>query len=64
MPPLLAARRGDVPSTSMTVASCPSQTRAAFRAMAFRTGCRLVGELEITRRISLVAVCCSSDSVT
>jgi hypothetical protein len=27
-------------------------------------GCTLVGELLITRRISLVAVCCSSDSLT
>ena len=28
------------------------------------TGCSSVGELAITRRISAVAVCCSSDSVT
>ena len=28
------------------------------------TGPRSVGELEITRRISAVAVCCSSDSVS
>ncbi len=31
--------------------------------MASNTGCTFVGELEITRRISLVAVCCSSASV-
>src|SRR2546425_5270282 len=31
---------------------------------ASRTGCRSVGELAMTRRISPVAVCCSSDSVT
>ena len=32
--------------------------------MASMTGCRSVGELEITRRISAVAVCCSRVSVT
>ena len=42
----------------------PPHTRAAFSAMASRTGCRSVGELAMTRRISLVAVCCSSDSVS
>ena len=31
--------------------------------MASNTGCRSVGELEMTLRISAVAVCCSSDSV-
>src|SRR5262249_10023648 len=34
-------------------------SRAALCATASRTGCRSVGELAITRRISLVAVCCS-----
>ena len=38
------------------------QTLAAFSATASSTGCISVGELAITRRISLVAVCCSSDS--
>ena len=37
-------------------------TRAAFSATASMTGCRSVGELAITRRISAVAVCCSSAS--
>ena len=32
--------------------------------MASNTGCTLVGDVEITRRISLVAVCCSNDSVS
>ena len=32
--------------------------------MASKTGWTSVGELEITRRISAVAVCCSSDSVS
>ena len=36
--------------------------RAAFSTTASRTGWRSVGELEITRRISAVAVCCSSAS--
>ena len=34
------------------------------RTMASNTGWMSVGELEITRRISAVAVCCSSDSVS
>ena len=32
--------------------------------MVSKTGCTSVGELLITRRISLVAVCCSSASVS
>ena len=32
--------------------------------MESNTGCMSVGELEMTRRISAVAVCCSSDSVS
>ena len=38
--------------------------RAAFSATAFSTGWMSVGELEMMRRISAVAVCCSSDSVS
>ena len=41
-----------------------SHSRAAFSATASMTGWRSVGELAITRRISLVAVCCSSASVS
>ena len=51
-------------STRMIIASFASQSRAAFSATAAMTGWRSVGELAITRRISAVAVCCSSDSVT
>ncbi len=40
-------------------ASTAPQRRAALSATASNTGCRSVGELLITRRISLVAVCCS-----
>jgi hypothetical protein len=36
----------------------------ALDAIVSKTGCTSVGELEMTRRISPVAVCCSSDSVT
>ncbi len=39
-----------------------SHSRAARSAIASSTGCTSVGELEITRRISLIAVCCSSAS--
>ncbi len=44
-------------------AEAPSQSRKALRAMVSNTGCASVGELEMTRRISPVAVCCSSVSV-
>src|SRR5688572_23959696 len=44
------------------LASLASQTRAAFSAMAFSVVSRSVGELAITPRISLVALCCSSAS--
>ena len=40
-------------------ASAASQSRAALSATASKTGWISVGELAITRRISLVAVCCS-----
>ena len=46
------------------LASVAPHTRAAFSATASITGCRSVGELEMTRRISAVAVCCSSASVS
>ena len=38
-------------------------SRAALRAMVSKTGWTSVGELEMTRRISPVAVCCSRVSV-
>ena len=43
------------------VASSP-QARRAFPAIVSNTGCTSVCELLITRRISLVAVCCSRRS--
>ena len=41
-----------------------SQSRVALPATASRTGCKSVGERLMTFRISLVAVCCSSASVS
>src|SRR5258705_1055099 len=43
-------------------ASYAPQKRAALLTTVSSTGCRSVGELLIARRISLVAVCCSSES--
>ena len=40
-----------------TAASSASQSRAALSATTSKTGWTSVGELEMTRRISLVAVC-------
>src|SRR5215470_74915 len=42
----------------------PSHRRMALWAIASKTGCTSVGELEITRKISAVAVCCSSASLS
>ena len=47
----------------MMSANFASQMRAARSATACSTGCTSPGELEMTRRISLIAVCCSSDSL-
>ena len=47
-----------------TVASSAPHTTRALRGMVSSTGWRSVGELEMTRRISAVAVCCSSASVS
>ena len=55
-----AARR----RTGRCARSSASHSRAAFSAIGSKTGWRSVGELAITRRISLVAVCCSSASVS
>jgi hypothetical protein len=43
--------------------SCASQRAVALSSIASNTGCTLAGELEITRRMSAVAVCCSSASL-
>src|SRR5215813_12880132 len=42
----------------------PPSSRTALRMMVSKTGCASVGEVETALRISLVAVCCSRDSVT
>src|SRR5262245_66048850 len=41
-----------------------SHSRAALSAIASRTGWIFVGELAMTPKISLVAVCCSKDSLS
>jgi len=51
-----------VPSNRKTPAFSAAHRVVAAAAMASNTGCTSVGELEITRRISAVAVCCSSAS--
>src|SRR6266852_6955487 len=50
------------PSNLNTVPNVASQSRVALRTMARKTGLTSLGEALITRRISLVAVCCSSES--
>ena len=52
------------PSKRTAFAKTPSQSRHACSTMTSNTGVTSVGELEITRRISAVAVCCSSASVS
>ena len=61
--PREATSRMDSSCTWKILASAAPHNRAAFSATASRTGWRSVGELEITRRISAVAVCCSRASV-
>src|SRR5882672_3202115 len=51
-----------LPSNLKTVVNLAPQRRWALAAMDSNTDWASVGELEITRRISLVAVCCSSES--
>ena len=51
------------PSNVNTALKVASQSLSAFAAIVSKTGCTSVGELLMTRRISLVAVCRSSDSV-
>ena len=57
--PLIVFRH---PQSGRICASVASQSRAAFSATVSNTGWISVGELAITLRISLVAVCCSRDS--
>src|SRR5262249_25421913 len=60
--PWRAASTSLAPSTRTTPLNVASQRREALFTSVSNTGCTSVGEREITRRISLVAVCCSSDS--
>ena len=62
--PWAATSRSDSPSRRKIAALAAPQNRAALSATTSMTGWRSVGELEMTRRISAVAVCCSSDSVS
>ena len=59
-----AAIRNTSLSTMAISTTCASQMRAACSATESSTGCTSLGELEITRRMSLIAVCCSSDSAS
>ena len=56
------ASSGGSPSRRWMIASLASHNRAALAATASSTGWISVGELAITPKISLVAVCCSNDS--
>jgi hypothetical protein len=62
-PKVAATRIVSLPSGTMMSTIRASQMRAARCATASNTGCTSDGELEITRRMSLIAVCCSSDSL-
>ena len=53
----------NLPSNRQTPETVASQSRQACSAIVSNTGWTSVGELEITRRISPVAVCCSRLSV-
>src|SRR5215813_15129297 len=52
------------PSKRNTPTYAQSQSRLALSAIAWATGCKSVGDSRITRRISLVAVCCSRASAS
>ena len=57
-------RRGIHPPSSRNRSpNLASQMRVAFSSIASNTGSSSPGELEMTFSTSLVAVCCSSDSV-
>ena len=57
-----ASRMTSPPSTGRIDASSAPHSRAALSAIASSTGWTSVGELAMTPKISLVAVCCSNDS--
>ncbi len=56
--PFDASSRSMSPSVRYIDATEASHSLAARSAIASSTGCTSVGELEMTRRISLIAVCC------
>ena len=58
-----ASRWTSSPSNLKTVLKVASQSRSEFSAIVSNTGWTSVCELLMTRRISAVAVCCSSVSV-
>ncbi len=59
------AARWSIPSSNRaTVLNSASQSRAALRTIASKTGWTSVGEAEMARRISPVAVCRASVSVS
>ena len=62
VPPNEAAQRSTLPSTRTIVACAASQSVSARSATACSIGETSPGVPEITRRISLIAVCCSSAS--
>ena len=62
--PCWATKWMRVPSKRKTVLVKALHSRCELSAMASNTGWTSVGELEMTRKISLVAVCCSRASVT
>src|SRR5438128_10064231 len=60
--PYVATNFRKPPSERKICALVASHNFAALSATVSSTGCRSVGELAITRRISPVAVCCSNAS--
>jgi hypothetical protein len=58
---LCAPMRSFWPSKVHSTAVLPSQSRSVLVRIASNTGFTSVGDLLVTSRMSLVAVCCSSD---
>ena len=59
----MAASRNSPPLNKVKLPNSAPQMRTAFCSIAWNTGSRSPGELEMTLRTSEVAVCCSSNSV-
>ncbi len=60
----MASSRNSPPSNKVKLPNWALQMRTAFASNASNTGSSSPGELEITRRTSEVAVCCSRDSLS